>query len=294
MNNPASESSMRAFMPALILLGAFIILLALLLPEPVVPPSGFATATQPPTVVAAVPTDLPPTEVVAALNPAAIVEGEGIFSAGCSACHGLNARGIPGLGKDLIESEFVHGLTDEELLHFIVTGRDTSDPLNTTGIPMPPSGGNPSLTDEQLLAVIAYLRSESGSTTIAQAVPVTAPPIEQGAPTATPAAPLPAPVLPTSIPVTPQPFSPETAYLWSCAGCHGVDGQGNAPFGEGIASSSLLADKSALMIFLIAAHPPTNPEEQFPHPPLGGYPALTEEQLSALSDYILSMISGDE
>ncbi len=296
MSYPASPSSMRSFMPALILIGVFILLLVLLMPEPVVPPNGFSTATPQPTEIAAVPTEPPATEVVVeaapAVNPAAIVEGQGVFSASCSACHGLNARGIPGLGKDLVESSFVHGLTDEELLQFIATGRDTSDPLNTTGIPMPPRGGNPSLTDDQLRSVIAFLRSEAGSATIAQAVPATVPPVEQAAPTATPAAPLPPPILPTSIPVTPQAFTPETAYLWSCAGCHGADGQGNLPYAEGFAGSTLLQDKAALLSFLVAAHPPTSPEEQFPHPPMGGYPSLTDEQLSALADYVIGMMSG--
>jgi disulfide bond formation protein DsbB len=34
-----------------------------------------------------------------------------------------------------------------------------SDPLNTTGIAMPPKGGNPALTDGQIVDIVAYLRS---------------------------------------------------------------------------------------------------------------------------------------
>jgi disulfide bond formation protein DsbB len=33
------------------------------------------------------------------------------------------------------------------------------DPLNTTGIDMPGKGGNPALTDDNILAIIAYLRT---------------------------------------------------------------------------------------------------------------------------------------
>jgi hypothetical protein len=77
----------------------------------------------------------------------------------------------------------------------MTTGRDTSDPLNTTGIPMPPRGGNPSLTDDQLRWVIAYLRSESGSTPIEQAA---VPTVVQVAPTVTAAPRLEATILPTA------------------------------------------------------------------------------------------------
>src|SRR6185503_3672777 len=73
--------------------------------------------------------------------------GQTLF-ASCAACHGPTGGGIPGLGKDLTSSEFVSGKTDDELISFIKVGRDPSDPLNTTGIAMPPKGGNPALSDE--------------------------------------------------------------------------------------------------------------------------------------------------
>ncbi len=67
--------------------------------------------------------------------------------------------GITGLGKPLIGSQFVNGMTDEDFLNFLHVGRDVSDPLNTTGVTMPAKGGNPNLTDDDLLNVIAYVRS---------------------------------------------------------------------------------------------------------------------------------------
>lgn len=93
-------------------------------------------------------------------DPALAAQGQQSFML-CSACHGADARGLPNLGKDLVASEFVAGLTDAELLEFIKTGRPLWDPLNTTGIDMPAKGGNPALKDEEILAIIAYLRSLS-------------------------------------------------------------------------------------------------------------------------------------
>ena len=66
---------------------------------------------------------------------------------------------MAGLGKDLTTSEFVQEQSDDELVTFIKTGRPSSDPLNTTGIDMPPKGGNPALTDDDIYNIVAYLRS---------------------------------------------------------------------------------------------------------------------------------------
>lgn len=85
--------------------------------------------------------------------------GATLYQQSCVACHGPGAKGVAGLGKDMTTSEFVYGLSDEELLAFVKTGRSTSDPANTTGVDMPPKGGNPALSDAQILDIIAYIRT---------------------------------------------------------------------------------------------------------------------------------------
>lgn len=85
--------------------------------------------------------------------------GKDTFSTVCVACHGPGGEGVPGLGKDMTTSEFIAGKTDAELVEFIKVGRDPSDPLNTTGVAMPAKGGNPSLTDQDLYNVVAYIRT---------------------------------------------------------------------------------------------------------------------------------------
>lgn len=85
--------------------------------------------------------------------------GEEIFNATCIACHGVGGVGVEGLGKPLTTSTFASGLTDDELLAFLIVGRLDTDPLNTTGIAMPARGGNTSLSDDDLRAVVAYLRT---------------------------------------------------------------------------------------------------------------------------------------
>jgi disulfide bond formation protein DsbB len=65
------------------------------------------------------------------------------------------------LGKSLHpgDSEFVLSKSDEELVEFIKVGRQPDDPLNTTGIAMPPKGGNPAISDSDLYDIVAWIRT---------------------------------------------------------------------------------------------------------------------------------------
>ena len=85
--------------------------------------------------------------------------GKTLFATSCVACHGPAGEGVAGLGKDMTTSDFIAGLSDTELVEFIKKGRDPGDPLNTTGVLMPPKGGNPALTDAQLMDIVAFMRT---------------------------------------------------------------------------------------------------------------------------------------
>lgn len=100
----------------------------------------------------------------AAQQPAAVAagdpaKGKELFSATCASCHGPDAKGLPGLGKDMTTSEFIKSQSDAQLVEFIKKGRPASDPANTTKVDMPPKGGNPALTDAQLADIVAYIRT---------------------------------------------------------------------------------------------------------------------------------------
>jgi mono/diheme cytochrome c family protein len=98
----------------------------------------------------------PPEESVPAGDAEA---GEVVFQGTCSACHGPDAKGLPNLGKDMTTSTFIAETSDADLLAFVKHGRPVTDPANTTGVDMPPKGGNPALSDEDILNVIAYIRT---------------------------------------------------------------------------------------------------------------------------------------
>jgi disulfide bond formation protein DsbB len=86
-------------------------------------------------------------------------QGEELFAKTCAACHGPEGKGIEGLGRDMTSSEFIAEKSDEELVEFIKVGRRPGDPLNTTGVDMPPKGGNPSLADDDLYDIVAFIRT---------------------------------------------------------------------------------------------------------------------------------------
>lgn len=92
--------------------------------------------------------------------------GQSNFLGVCAACHGTDARGVVGLGKTLLGSQFVRTNTDDELLDFIIVGRTIWDPVNTTGVAMPARGGNPGFTDRDIQNIIAYIRVTDGTATV--------------------------------------------------------------------------------------------------------------------------------
>ncbi|HLV95353.1 MAG TPA: cytochrome c [Candidatus Acidoferrales bacterium] len=95
----------------------------------------------------------------AAAAPAAREDkGKEFFTQSCSNCHGMNGQGVPHLGADLQTSKFVGKSTDTQLVSLIEHGIPANDPRNTSHIPMPPKGANPSLTRQDIQGIVLYLR----------------------------------------------------------------------------------------------------------------------------------------
>ena len=111
------------------------------------------------TLLAACGSSTPPPPTATPTSAADVVNGQQNFAATCASCHGPDAKGMPNLGKDLTVSQFVKDNSDAEMVAFLLVGRPASDPLNTVGVDMPPKGGNPALTDQDLLDIVAYVRS---------------------------------------------------------------------------------------------------------------------------------------
>jgi mono/diheme cytochrome c family protein len=292
------------------------------LPPPTEAPDEVAAA---PTTVAAQPTiaSLPPT-VQAAPTEAAVVEvaqaqpaayteqavaaGGQIYAGLCFACHGMDGRGVLGLGKTLIDSPFVTGQTDAQLVTFLNVGRGIDDPLNSTGQVMPAKGGNPALTDADMYNVVAYIRSLNGAAVgdapaqqVAEAPTEAAQePVVQA--TVRPFQPLPLNALDASVIVPAAGASGElalpplaqmgtsqtperadgssgaAAYAWSCSTCHADR--------AALAQTTMTDDEIFAMLTL--AQPPQWGLNAYTHAYRGGHPELTDAELQALIAYLRS------
>lgn len=308
-----NEQNRAAMMPALIFFGGLtLILIALFSTQPANPPPPASmvaqAATSQPTepVVIALPTVAPTAETVA-LNPAAVKAGENVFQTVCFACHGFNAMGIPGLGKPLIGSEFVNSETDAELLTFLNEGRDVNDPLNTTGVLMPAKGGNPALTDTDLLNVIAYIRSLNGgavgdassASTTSAAEPTAVATTVAAGPTSVPAEFSPIDTSGLAAPTSAPPVNSGSSFanpgqadfVQMCAGCHGLNGEGQYLLTKPLTESELVKtmNSMAILTLLNEAHGPANPDVAFQHPYRGGYPELRDDQLLSIITYLFTV-----
>ncbi|MDX2140916.1 MAG: c-type cytochrome [Chloroflexota bacterium] len=294
--NRQNGDSSPGFVPILILLVVFGVALWFMLgnlrqtvvittPEP----------TLAPTAVAVVPTATPAAVTVAYL-PEAIDNGRNTFLTSCAACHGQNAQGIQGLGKNLIVSDFVTGLTDEELVQFVIEGRTPDHPLNTTGMPMPARGGNPALTDEAIMDIVAYLRSSAAEQDLGVVGGGVAPQPAPEVPVVLEPFTLPGPVAAAAsysaravAPYRPV-YTVQETYNLSCAGCHGYNGEGVEDYTASLFESDLWGDGAALLAFLSADTPPGNPEAGFPHPTQGNlYPQMTDPELLELIGYLYTL-----
>jgi len=85
--------------------------------------------------------------------------GKALYSQTCIACHGANGQGaLPGVGK-FKSADGSLTKSDAELAKSIKEGLVSPG----AALSMPAKGGNPSLTDADIRALISYLRDEFGS-----------------------------------------------------------------------------------------------------------------------------------
>ncbi len=145
----------------------------------------------------------PARRVVDALN------GQKLFLGTCMTCHGARGEGMPGQGKPLIANEFVASLDDAKALQFLKVGRQPWEPLNTTKVQMPPRGGNPMLTDDDLKDIVAYMRKLHDAPKIATPASTAA-----GASAATPSGNTTATANASGAPTIPDSAAPIIAERW--------------------------------------------------------------------------------
>jgi len=102
-----------------------------------------------------------PDSLPAGVTAAMIDQGKQLFAGPglCAVCHGPDANGLPNLGVNLTDREWLHSDGSyQALIKQVTTGVPAGQ--SKSGVVMPPKGGS-ALTDEQVRAVAAYVWSLS-------------------------------------------------------------------------------------------------------------------------------------
>ncbi len=213
--------------------------------------------------------------------------GRDLFVASCAACHKADGSGLEGLGKNLTLSWFVASLDDETLALFIARGRDTSDRLNSTRVPMPPKGGHNELTDADLSNIVYYMRGLQDPRRMpelpALADAPIAPPTDEEKAKALAAA-------GGDAELAGYIANGTKLFARTCAACHGPDAKGLKNLGKDLTTSDfvLKSDEDTLLEFIKKGRNPGDPGNTtgVAMPPKGGNPALSDDDLLDVISYL--------
>lgn len=208
--------------------------------------------------------------------------GRDVFMSACMACHGPDAKGVQGLGKTLVESDFVALQSDEALHQFLVTGRP-----NATPIGMPPKGGRPDLTDKDLSALVVYMRGLQDPRRMPEL-----PAWVAAAPSATQqAAALQA--AGGDAELAKYIASGDKLYHTTCVACHGPAGAGVKGNGKALANNEFIRslDDDGLLAFIKQGRSPTDPKNTtgIQMPPKGGNPAMSDDDILDVISYLRTL-----
>jgi disulfide bond formation protein DsbB len=96
-----------------------------------------------------------------AVQPGAATSSEvaqTLFAQSCAGCHGPANAGL-----QLMRPDFIRNSSELELMAMIRAGRNANAMDNYTGAAMPANGGRLAMTDDELLALVRYLKEVKGS-----------------------------------------------------------------------------------------------------------------------------------
>ena len=237
------------------------------------------------------------TVVIAEATPASgNMSGQQVFAQVCKTCHEAGIAGAPKVGdKSLWAPRIAQG--ESTLVQHAINGYQ-----GKSGV-MPPKGGNPGLTDDEVHRAVVYMADQAGATwkepaptQTASAAPTPAPATQPATATAAaPAAAAPAPTQVASannVPASPAPGAAQAAsaggsaegkavYDQTCHVCHGTGLAGSPKFGDKAAWAPRIA--TGMPALYNAALHGLNAM-----PPKGGNTALGDAQVKAAVDYMVA------
>lgn len=212
-----------------------------------------------------------------------VSRGRELFATTCVACHGQTGTGVPGLGRNLVESDFVALQSDAELHAYIIAGRPDAKPM-----PMPPRAGRPDLTDEDIVRIVAFMRGLQDPRRMPELPPLvlTVAPSEGDKAAALEAA-------GGDAELAGYIASGNAIFHTTCVACHGKEGVGVAGNGKALANNAFVQslDEDGLFEFLSKGRSPTDPLNTtgIQMPPKGGNPAMSEDDILDVIAYLRTL-----
>ncbi len=114
-------------------------------------PLGEVRVGDPNKIVAAAATETLQVAAAQPAAPAAAKSGDAVYNSACVACHAAGVAGAPKL-DDKSAWETRVGLGIDGLVSSVVNGKNA----------MPPKGGNPSLSEEEIRSAVEYMLKQAG------------------------------------------------------------------------------------------------------------------------------------
>ena len=219
---------------------------------------------------------LTPEAVAARLQPVAHVQfggaggaaaggrsGEEVFKSVCSACHQTGVAGAPKFGdKAAWGPRIKQGY--QALIQSALKGKGA----------MPPKGGNASLSDDEVARAVAFMADKAGANFKPPAAKPQAAPKQQAA-----AAPQQAPAQTPA--AKPAAANGKQVFDSVCTACHSTGVAGAPKLGDKAAWGPRIAQGMDTLV-----HSALNGKNAMP--PKGGNPSLTEAQVRAAVQYMVS------
>jgi cytochrome c5 len=240
--------------------------------------------------------------IAEATAPKGIMSGQQVFAQVCKTCHETGLAGAPKIGdKTAWGPRIAQG--EQTLVQHAIAGYQ-----GKTGV-MPPKGGNPDLTDDEVQRAVVYMADQAGATWKEPAPTAVATGHSSQATAATPAAaasaaaatapaPVPAAPAPTSVasasgvPAAPAPGTAKAAsagsptegkavYDETCHVCHATGLAGSPKYGDKAAWAPRIAT-GVDALYNAALH------GLRAMPPKGGNASLSDAQVKAAVDYMVA------
>jgi cytochrome c5 len=202
--------------------------------------------------------------------------GEEVFKTVCAACHTTGALNAPKIGdKEAWEAHIKEGL--DVLVKNAIAG------INQ----MPPKGGNPELSDEEVARAVVYLANQSGANfkepAAATSAAEKAPPMGDAKPSvqATPPAAAAKPAEKAVAVDDKQSGDGKSVYESACAACH-ASGLAGAPKAGDKSQWAPRISQGADILYASAI------KGKGAMPPKGGNPSLSDAQVKAAVDHLVA------